>query len=73
MDSYEHLNSWDPVKLFERRSALIGAAPNGDFKQLSDEALQELVAIARVLRKKTSPAARVSGGKKAITPTLDVL
>ena len=72
MDIFEHLNSMSPVQLFERRSALIGAAPNGDFKLLSDEALQELVAIARVLRKKTSGTPKVSGGK-GITPTVDML
>jgi hypothetical protein len=73
MDQFEHLNSLTPIQLFERRSNLIGAAPNGDFKQLSDEALQELVAIARVLRKKTTPQTRISGWKKAPPPTLDAL
>jgi hypothetical protein len=73
MDDFAHLNTMTPVQLFERRSALIGAAPNGDFKQLTDEALQELVAIARVLRKKVTPQSRITGGKRAPAPTLDSL
>jgi hypothetical protein len=73
MDDFKHLNDMSSVQLFERRSTLIGAAPNGDFKSLTDEALQELVAIARVLRKKVTPQSRISGGKRAPAPTLDAL
>ena len=73
MDEFEHLNMLTPLQLYERRGALIGSAPNGNFKELSDEALQELVAIHRVLRRKTVPPGRISGGKKAPAPTLDSL
>jgi hypothetical protein len=70
MDEFTHLNQMSQVQLFERRTQLVGSAPNGDYRQLSDEALQELVAIHRILR-------RSSGGKspraKDEIPTLDML
>ena len=73
MDAFEHLNNLDTTALFARRQALIGTAPNGDFKQLSDEALQELVAIARVLRRKATGPSKVSNSRRTIVPTLDSL
>lgn len=70
MDEFKHLDSLSQVQLFERRTQLVGSAPNGDYRQLSDEALQELVAIHRILR-------RTSGSKtprvKDEIPTLDML
>src|SRR6516225_1674525 len=59
MNEFSHLNDLSPVQLFERRSTLIGAAPDGNFKLLSDDSLRELVAIARILRKKVYPAAHI--------------
>jgi hypothetical protein len=74
MDDFLHLNDCTPVQLFERRSTLIGQAPDGNFKLLSDDALRELVAIARILRKKVSPTAtRTSTPRKPLVPTLDSL
>ena len=74
MDEFAHLNDCTPVQLFERRSTLIGEAPNGNFKLLSDNSLRELVAIARILRKKVSPAAtRTTTSRKPLVPTLDSL
>lgn len=73
MDAFEHLNGLTETQLFARRAALISASPNGDFKDLSDEVLQELVAIHRILRRKTSSTPRVSVGRKAIVPSLDIL
>jgi len=55
MDAFKHLDSLSQIQLFERRSALVGSAPNGDYRQLSDEVLQELVAIHRILRRHSSP------------------
>lgn len=74
MIDYAHLNSWDENKLFNRQSELKGSVAPGDFGRLSDEALQELLAIARVLRKRTtSPSAKISSGKRAPAPSLDAL
>jgi len=74
MDDFLHLNDCTAVQLFERRSTLIGQAPDGNFKLLSDDSLRELVAIARILRKKVSPAAtRTSTPRKPLVPTLDSL
>jgi len=73
MDGFRHLDSMTPVDLLSRRSTLIGAAPNGDYRQLSDESLQELVAIARVLRRKSSPATATKSRQKDMIPTLDAL
>jgi hypothetical protein len=73
MDDFQHLDKMNHTQLFERRTTLIGTAPNGDYKQLSDEVLQELVAIHRVLRRKTSPAGKPAAQRKGanIVPTLD--
>jgi hypothetical protein len=74
MDEFTHLNDCTAVQLFERRSNLIGQAPDGNFKLLSDDVLRELVAIARILRKKVSPAAtRTPAARKPLVPTLDSL
>lgn len=71
MDAFDHLNQMSQIQLFERRSALVGSAPNGDYRQLSDEVLQELVAIHRILRKHSG--AKPSGRARPETPTLDQL
>jgi hypothetical protein len=73
MDAFEHLNSLDTTALFARRQALINLAPSGKYKDLPDEALQELVAIARVLRRKANGPARVAASRKPTIPTLDAL
>lgn len=72
MTDFEHLKSWDSLKLFARQSELKGLAPNGDMRQQSDAALIELLAIARILRTRTS-APKVASSKKAAAPTLDAL
>lgn len=73
MDEFQHLDAMTQAQLLERRTALIGSAPNGDYKALSDEVLQELVALHRVLRRRTSPATKPSVSRKGrdIVPTLD--
>lgn len=73
MDQFQHLDNMTQAQLFERRTALIGTAPNGDYKDLPDEVLMELVAIHRVLRRRTAPATKPSVSRKGrdIIPTLD--
>jgi hypothetical protein len=73
MDDFKHLDAMSHTQLFERRTTLIGGAPNGDYKHLPDEVLMELVAISRVLRKKVSPATKPSVSRKGanMVPTLD--
>jgi len=73
MDDFRHLEGLSQTQLFERRSALIGSAPSGDYKQLSDEVLQELVAIHRVLRRKTSSGTKPAVSRKGanLVPSLD--
>lgn len=74
MKDYEHLNSWDENKLLIRQMELKATAPNGNYGQLSDETLQELLAIGRVLRKRTTaPTAKSAAGKRAPAPSLDAL
>jgi hypothetical protein len=75
MDEFAHLNDLTAVQLFERRSNLIGQAPDGNFKLLTDDNLRELVAIARILRKKVSPAAAAknAAARKPMVPSLDSL
>lgn len=73
MDNYDHLNSMSQLQLFERRSALVGSAPNGDYRQLSDEVLQELVAIHRILRKHSGAKQTTTRVVLSDTPTADQL
>lgn len=68
MDAFKHLDSMSQIQLFERRSALVGSAPNGDYRQLSDETLQELVAIHRILRRHSSPSKTRSMRNEIPTP-----
>lgn len=72
MIDYEHLNSWDEPKLLGRQQDLKSAAANGNFSSLSDETLQELLAISRVLRKRTT-APKAASSKRAPAPSLDSL
>lgn len=56
-------------ELHSRRQELIGGGPTAS---LSDETLQELLAIARILRKRSSaPVAKKSA--KTAAPSLDAL
>jgi hypothetical protein len=72
MDHFKHLDTMSQIQLLERRSALVGSAPNGDYRQLSDEALQELVAIHRIVRKYSGPKT-ASRSIKSEIPTPDQL
>lgn len=73
VEDYPHLNDYTQVQLLQRHTELIGSAPSGDFKQLSDSALMELVVIARVLRKRTSAPHSTTSSRSKVTPTLDAL
>ena len=70
MDAFKHLDAMSQLQLFERRSTLVGSAPNGDYRQLSDEVLQELVAIHRILRRSSSKPTR---SMRSEIPTPDQL
>lgn len=68
MDEFQHLNAMSIGELHSRRQELIGSGPTS---QLSDDTLRELLAIARILRRRSvAPAA-----KKATktVPSLDAL
>jgi len=72
MDDFAHLDSMSQVQLFERRVQLIGLSPTGNYKDLTDEALGELCAIARVLRRKTTTTKpSVSRKGTNLVPSLD--
>ena len=74
MDAFAHLDAMTATQLFERRTTLIGTSPQGDYKDLSDEALQELVAISRVLRRKSTsgkPPRVAKAANSNMVPTLD--
>lgn len=70
MKDYTHLDTWSDTQLFDRMTALKGLAPS--FGELPDEALQELLAINRSLRKRTT-APKASSSKRAPAPSLDSL
>jgi hypothetical protein len=76
MDAYKHLESLTQVQLFERRNALIGSAPSGDYRQLSDESLQELIVIVRILRRHSGSSTKTPRTVRTVTseiPTPDML
>lgn len=70
MKDFAHLDSWDDGKLFTRQAELKASA---DLKQLPDEVLQELLAIMRVLRKRTTSPTAKAATKRAPAPSLDAL
>jgi len=74
MDDFAHLDFFTPTQLFERRTELIGMSPSGEYKDLSDLTLQELVAIARVLKRRTSTTKPSVSRKGAnAVPSLDAI
>lgn len=72
MTDFEHLKAKSTDEIFMRRQSLLADRDPKDFKDLPDETLVELVAIARILKTRAAPPRVTSGGKK-ITPTLDAL
>ena len=71
MKDFTHLDSWDDNKLFNRQAELKATAPVAT--QLSDEVLVELLAIMRVLRKRTTSPTAKAATKRAPAPSLDAL
>jgi hypothetical protein len=72
MQEFLHLNGLDHPQLLGRRQQLLSTAP--DARGLSDEALQELLVIARILRKRAiAPAAKATSSRRAAAPSLDAL
>lgn len=72
MKDFEHLKAMETTALMDRRSILLASAPNNDPREHSDETLQEMLAIARILRTRTV-APKAAPGKRAVAPTLDAL
>lgn len=62
-DVYAETELLDLPALHTRREELIASAPDGDLQRLSDEALSEMLAISRALRKKV--AANAGGTRKS--------
>jgi hypothetical protein len=71
MKDYEHLKGYETTALMDRRAALL--ASESDPRKHSDETLQEMLAIARILRTRTVSPKSATGNKRAIAPTLDAL
>lgn len=72
MKDYSYLKDLETTALMDRRAVLKVSAD--DPRNYSDETLQEMLAINRILRTRTvAPKATTSGSKKAIAPTLDAL
>jgi hypothetical protein len=65
-DVYAETEALDLPALHTRREELIASAPEGDLQKLSDEALSEMLAINRALRKKV--AANTGGSRRAAAP-----
>jgi hypothetical protein len=72
MHEFPHLAAKTLGELHHRYQQLKEGPKTGPNNGLSDDVLQELIAISRVLRKRSSaPVAKTS--KKAAAPTLDAL
>lgn len=71
MKDFEHLKALETTALMDRRSVLL--ASESDPRNHSDETLQEMLAIARILRTRTVAPKAATGSKRAIAPTLDAL
>ena len=73
---YADADAMELPDLHARREALLASAPMGDTQLLSDDALSELLAVNRALRRKvaTSGASRrTAAPKKKTKATLDDL
>lgn len=64
-DVYTEVDAMELPQLHSRRDELITLAPEGDPSKLDDDALTELLAINRALRKKI---AANTGRKRTTTP-----
>lgn len=62
-DVYTETEALDLPALHKRRDEITSSAPGGDFSQLSDDLLSELLAVNRALRKKV--AANAGTAKRA--------
>lgn len=71
MQDFKHLETFSDAALFERQTVLKNSS-GGNMEALSDDALQELLAIARVLRRRTT-APKAKSSSRAAAPTLDAL
>lgn len=75
-DYYVHVKDMDISSLHSRRAELIATAPSGQYRDLDDEALAELLAIARQMRKLAAVGIRKTTGvrkPKADKESLDAL
>lgn len=64
-DVYAEVEALDVPELHSRREAILASAPDRDYNRLSDEALSEMLAINRALRRKIAANA---GARRSATP-----
>lgn len=70
---YAHLNDMPEHELKNKKEVLLESA-NGDFRNLDDDAMSELLAITRVLTKKaTTPTGRKRTAPKEKKEDLDAV
>lgn len=68
-DYYSHVKDMDIVDLHTRRNEIVSSVPSGQYRDLSDEALAELLAISREMRKRAAVGTKRNVGKKSKPPT----
>ena len=73
-DLFPDIEAKDTPWLHTRMEELRSSAPSGNFRELSDEALSELLVITRALRKRAASPGRTSKpkGPKVETPLRDL-
>ena len=70
-DYYTHVKELDIPGLHQRKNELLAGRAPGEFRQLDDEALAELLAITRELRKRAAVSPKRSGGSGSRKPKAD--
>lgn len=53
-DYYLHVKDMDLASLHTRRNEIVSSVPAGQYRDLGDEALAELLAISREMRKRAA-------------------
>lgn len=74
-DYYAYVKTLDVPALDARRNELMASSPTGQYRDLPDEALAELLAISRERRKRAAVSPKRANGRKpkADKESLDAL
>jgi len=72
-DLFPEIEKRDTPWLHTRMEELRSTAPGGNFRELSDDALHELLVITRALRKRAASPGSSARAKRVAVSSLDAL